>query len=436
MMSIKGFIQNFKQKITGSIAFYPAVISAGFFLLALSMLFINYKNFFPGMRDFLSPVLVKTPEDARLILGTLVGSIISLMVFSFSMVMIVLNRASSTLTPRVIPGLISRKSHQVVLGVYLGTIIYSLILIINVYPSSYAMKLPGIGILLAMIFGITSLGLFIYFIDDISRAIQSDNILQEIFTNTQSKMSSYEVEKTAAKALPDRKEWEVIKTREAGYLKRIRLDKLVELAKENDLVISVEENIGFFMVMNYPFLRVNKIVSEEVKGELLNCFVFYTQEHVNDHYLFGFKQISEIGIKALSPGINDPGTAIKAIDLLSILFIERMRMVERRYVMDEDDVERVWLPGLSLKSLLYAIMTPLREYGKNDASIMLKLLSFMKNLGYADIDQREHQEVLREFVESLVSSCRSYVDNSLDKEQINKALAEVSSVLSVSVTKL
>ncbi|NIU61616.1 MAG: DUF2254 domain-containing protein, partial [Pseudomonas stutzeri] len=60
---------------------------------------------------------------ARLILGTLVGGIISLMVFSFSMVMVVLNSAASSLSPRVIPALISSRSHQVVLGVYLGTII-------------------------------------------------------------------------------------------------------------------------------------------------------------------------------------------------------------------------------------------------------------------------------------------------------------------------
>ncbi|MFP3759150.1 DUF2254 family protein, partial [Cupriavidus sp. SIMBA_020] len=71
-------------------------------------------------------------ENARTILSTLAGSIISLTVFSFSMVMVVLNSASASLSPRVVPGLITRKSHQMVLGFYLGSIIYSIIMLINI----------------------------------------------------------------------------------------------------------------------------------------------------------------------------------------------------------------------------------------------------------------------------------------------------------------
>ncbi len=433
MKALKDLIFAFSRRITSSIAFYPALIAFIFFMLALAMLMIEYKDYMFGVREFLGPALVKTEEDARLILGTLVGSIISLMVFSFSMVMIVLNRAASMLTPRVIPGLISRKSHQIVLGFYLGTIIFSLILLVNIHPEEYETLVPSIGVMVAMIFGITSLTLFIYFIDDISKAIQVDNIIQEIFKDTQHKMDSMRVDESEMVSLPDTSSWHSIQSNRTGYLKQIRMNSLLGLAHDHDFSLSLEENIGFFMVQNYPFIKVNKEIDEETRKDILDCFVFYTEENIGDHYLFGFKQISEIAVKALSPGINDPGTAIKAIDLLSILCIEKIHLLEQRFKKDEHGEVRIFLPGISLKTLLYSNLTPIRQYGKSDPGILLKLLEMMTNLAYADIDKGKQREAISEFVLSLVSSCKAHIDNELDKEQINRSLQNLSRLLDTEI---
>ncbi len=436
MKKIKDFIFSTGRLVANSIAFYPALITFAFFLLALVTMMVEYKEYMTGLRDFLAPVLVKNLDDARLILGTLVGSIISLMVFSFSMVMIVLNQASSMLTPRVIPGLVSRKSHQIVLGLYLGTIIFCLVLIINIHPEEYELVVPSIGILLAMIFGITSLSMFIYFIDDISRSIQTDNILQEIYKDTRSKMESSSIEKEKLEEVPDTSEWHDIHSTRTGYIKQVRLNSLLGLAREHDFNISLRENIGFFLVQNYPFLQINKDVDKEVEQSILDCFVLYTQEHVGDHYLFGFKQISEIAVKALSPGINDPGTAVKAIDLLSILFIKKINIEERRYEKDEDGTIRLWLPGIRLSTLLYNNLTPIREYGKNDPTIMLKLIDMMTSLAYADIHDRSYRHTLTRFVKSLVFSCRTNLENPLDREQLNRSIRLISRLLDEEIGEL
>lgn len=435
MKKIKDYIFSLSRRIAGSIAFYPALITFLFFLLALAMLMVEYKDYMSGLREYLDPVLVKSVDDARLILGTLVGSIISLMVFSFSMVMIVLNRASSMLTPRVIPGLISRKSHQIVLGLYLGTIIFCLILIVNIHPEEYETVVPSIGTMLALIFGIASLSMFIYFIDDISKSIQTDNILQKIYQNTRQKMDSMETDEELDKR-PDTSSWESIETNRTGYLKQVRMNSLLQLAHEHDFQVSLEENIGFFMVSNYPFLRVSKQLEEEVKESVLDCFVFYTEEHVGDHYLFGFKLISEIAVKALSPGINDPGTAVKAIDLLSMLFIRKARLREKRYEKDEEGTIRVWLSGTSLKMLLYNNLTPIRQYGKNDTTVMLKLLEMMINLTYSDLHNEPLREMITEFVLSLQESCSASVDNMLDRQQINNSLNRLSRLLEEDIPTL
>jgi uncharacterized membrane protein len=93
------------------------------------------------------------------------------------MVMLLLNQASYSFTPRIIPGLLTDKKHQFVLGFYIGTIIYCIIIILNITPGEASQSSPKFGVLLAMLFGMICLFLFIYFIHLTSQKIQVDNII-------------------------------------------------------------------------------------------------------------------------------------------------------------------------------------------------------------------------------------------------------------------
>ncbi len=385
---------------------------------------IEYEPIIIEFKKGLKIMLVEGVENARLILGTIVGSIFSLMVFSFSMVMLVLNRASSTLSPRVIPGLITQKSHQIVLGVYLGTIIYSLILIINIQSIDDSFEIPTLGILISMIFAITCLGLFVYFIHSISRSIQVDNILQSIFKKSLQKIRELHIPEGLFK-MPVTDGWHSVFAANSGYLKRIEKKSLVKICKENNISIRITENLGFFFVKGYPIAKVSNEVSEDVHNDILNCFIFYIEEHVSDHYSFGFKQISEIAVKALSPGINDPGTAIKAIDMLSVLFIEKMHINEENYLIDNDGKLLVFFESPSLEQLLFTNLSPIREYGKHDVTIMLNLLESLKNLIYADREKREFQNVLSKYTQDLINSSVKYIENDIDIEQINNYIDRI-----------
>ena len=390
---------------------------------------MEYEPFILDFKEDIRLLLVHGVDNARLILGTAVGSIISLMVFSFSMVMVVLNRASSTLSPRVIPGLITNKAHQVVLGVYLGTIIYSLILTINIQSPDAKYRIPALGILFSMIFVISCLGLFVYFIHSISRAIQVDNILDSIYRQTEQQMDMAESEDETIE-LPETDDWHTLYTKRAGYLKQMKEDSLLKICKKHNIKVKVLEQSGFFMVKGFPFLKISEEIDEELEEDIRSCFIFYAEEHVTDHYLFGFKQISEIAVKALSPGINDPGTAIKAIDLLSILYIRKMRLKEREYIGEYEGSPVIIVQPIGLEELLYFNLTPIREYGKMDATVMLNILESLKNLAYADRNQYTHQQVLEKYVKSMVESCRKHIHNDLDVESLNRMIDKINNLLS------
>ena len=164
MITPRKIADNYREMIS-SIGFYPSMLSVLFLTFALITTAVEYSDPAMSVKKVLSVLLVDSEENARTILSTLAGSIISLTVFSFSMVMVVLNSASASLSPRVLPGLITRKSHQLVLGFYLGSIIYTILMLINIRTIGNGnMGIPSLGIFISLVLGLISLGFFVYFI--------------------------------------------------------------------------------------------------------------------------------------------------------------------------------------------------------------------------------------------------------------------------------
>lgn len=417
------------QRIISSIAFYPAIITLGLVLLCVVSIWLEM-TWLQVYKEDLKLGLVNNAENARLILGTLVGSIVSLMVFSFSMVMVVLNSASSTLSPRVIPSLISSRNHQIILGIYLGTIIDSLLLILTIQEGD-DINVPSLGIFVALGLGIVSLCLFITFIREISQSIQVDYILNNLFKKTLSELT---VQQDRFDSLdqrpdwPDDREWNVVCSGRAGYFKAFNSEAAKALLEKHDLRMTVQVHNGFFVMPGHPLFRLSKEADDEVIETLLDAFDFYVEEYANQHYFFGFKQITEIGTKALSPGINDPGTAIKAIDMLSVLFAERLKLPEFDIAYDPDQPPRLFFNELELHQMLLAVLGPLRHYGKADTQIVLSLLQCYKNLLFCEPDA-DTEAILLSHARAVIEQSAENIHQAPDREAIAEAVKRLNDVV-------
>jgi len=417
-------LSKFYYRVVNSIAFYPTLIAIGFLIFSIFVMRIEFNELVIELKNNIERVLVHDPNNARLILGTIVGSIISLMVFSFSMVMIVLNRATSTLSPRVIPGLISDKFHQIVLGFYLGSIIFSLILIVNIDAPGVDFSVPSLGIFFSMMLAIVCLGLFVYFIHSISQKIQVDYILNDIYKLTKKELSNVDTE-NAKREMPDTSEWTSCVATNSGYLKKIDGNGLTEFCKKHEIKLRVKVSIGAFVVKEYPFFEISKDLEDDIKDQIRSYFTLYTEERVSDHYLFGFKQISEIAVKALSPGINDPGTAVKALDLLSDLFAKLMTIDEKNYIQNSDGDPLVFIIPVPFHEVMFQIIVPIREYGKTDVSVLVRLLDCVKHMIYSDGHRKKFTSLLIEYVDNFLVCSNKYLDNDLDKKSVNERLKEI-----------
>jgi uncharacterized membrane protein len=414
------------QFIYTSIGFYPTLISLIFFGLAVLMIYFETRGISKLLKDDLPFFIITHGETATMILSSIATGIFSLIVFSFTMVMLVLNQASSNFSPRVIPGLISSKSNQKVLGLYLGTLIYTLVVMVNIRSEHYSADLPGLAVFLAMCFTILCLAFFVYFIHSISVAIQIDNILESIYKMTLDKLRK-EIKQDQGTKLPaifETGKWKELNSNYSGYLQNVDKAALVELCKEHDVVLEFLQPLGHFVIKGLPFARVTDNLKEVDKfcDELDKHTNFYLEELADINYLYGFKQITESAVKALSPSINDPGTAIKAIDYLTDLFIVRMGLTDEKLFHDKEDILRLRLDEVNYNELLSLCLGPLRVYGKEDPVIMLRLLNLLKNLYLKAESYPKCISAIKEEVLLVRKDADATISNPGDREKVNVML--------------
>jgi len=416
------------KRMVSSIAFIPSIMILFSLILAVSVFYVEGSVHTEGISEYIQFALVHGAENARIILTTIIGGIISLTVFSFSMVMVVLNRASASLSPRVLPQLVAQKFHQFVLGFYMGTIVYSLILIVNIKPGE---ETPSLGILLSMVMAITSLGLFIYFIHSISESLQVDNILSAILKRTMRQIKKI-IDKTDEYKNHTLSEMEAkrqdrITASATGYYKPVNINGLVDYLQQNNIHAEIFIYPGKFVPAGSALVNTHEVVDDQKIKETLQKFMLFTYRiEDEDDYYFGLRKISEIGVKALSPGINDPGTALKATRFLTMLFIEVLHLPTYIIYMDETGENRVYKKLPPLHNLLLDNITPIRQYSGGSIEILTALFDFFYAL-LGESDQATF-DILKPHIQALIDTSDSEIYSRRDRDIINRSIQSINQI--------
>ena len=412
------FINNVKSKI----AFYPTLLALAGFLLSFVMAALEEQDVSKKLIETIPQLVLEDGDTALTVLSACIGGLISVMVFSFSMVMLLLSQASSNFSPRLLPGLISDKTHQVVLGTYLATILYNIFTLFSIEPNDEKYTLPGLSILLGIILTILCLCMFIYFIHNISQSIQINNILDSIYEKSKKRLTilleqEKEVNKTTVESFPSSDKWKEYTTKESGYLQNISYKNIIKIAIEKETRIHITIPKGFFVLQHVPLLKSEKELDEETLHKILSNINFSRGELVEDNYILAFKQITEIAVKAMSPGINDPGTAINAIDYLTELFALRMQKRDCGIFINDEKavIKNAVIP---FEDLLYNSMASLRTYCKHDPIIVQKLIWMLQYLEKIDAYKNDYKQNVTHELENLIKDAVASFDSEEDIKKI------------------
>lgn len=309
--------------LKSSLWFIPAlsvVFSAG---LAIALVELDATSKFEFRN--LSPQFFGLGADgSRSILATIAQSVITIAGVSFSITIVALSLAANQYTPRVLRNFMRDRGNQAVLGGLVGIFTYCIIVLRTIQGGEESF-VPAVSVIVALVFSIVAIGLFIYFIHHVATSIQASSIISSIAEETQEvirEMFPKAAEQPAR--LPDgpqADEWHEIHSPRTGYLQTAELGTLAGIASKEGVVVEVLTAVGEFVLRDTPLLRGNWSSKPDggVIKALQGCFNIQNFRTIEQDAAFGIRQIVDIAVKALSPGINDPTTAITCLNYLGAI---------------------------------------------------------------------------------------------------------------------
>lgn len=414
-------IKSFINSITGSIAFYPTLYAVIALAFAFIMKWLESQGISRYLQNSFSPLVVNDVDTARNILTTLIAGGISILVFSFSMVMLLLSQAATNYSPRVLPSLISNKTHQFILGAFLSSIIYNIITIIGIEPTGKDYQIPGFSVLIGIITALIALAAFVYFIHSISSSIQINNILKNIYQNSKHQLEIEIENDNDHNEFPDSNNWKTYNSVQSGTIQNISSTSLKSYCAEQDIQIEILFHKGEYLIIDSPLFKCNKELDQNETDEILKNFLYQESEIVKDNYTLGFKQITEIGIKAMSPGINDPGTAINTINFLTDLFALRLQRSDHS-ILTVDNRPFVKLSITPFDHLMHNILAPYRNYCSHDFTVMMSLIQMINRLKKCKHNNSEYSNTLNNQLELMMNDAEQEIKNPKDLEILKNSI--------------
>lgn len=259
-------------------------------------------------------------DSAREVLSTITASMITLTALVFSITVLVLQLASSQFSPRVIGSFLREKSTKWALSVFVGTFVFAMVVLAKVRsePDEFV---PGLSVWLAFVLVLLSTGVFIRYIDRMTQSVRAVTIIGRIARSTRQVMQSLyptspvqETERIGD--LPQGDPDTVIEHDDPpGVLTAVDSGRLLALACEAEAVLELVPRLGDFVPSGGPLMRV--WYAKELDEPALRRMISIEPERtIEQDPAFGFRQLVDIAVRALSPGVNDPTTAVQSLDHL------------------------------------------------------------------------------------------------------------------------
>lgn len=339
-----------------------------------------------------------SPEGARAVLSTIAGSMMTVAGVTFSITIVVLNLASSQFGPRLLRNFMQDRRTQFVLGAFVASFIYCLLVLRSVETLGSQVFVPNISVIFALLLAIFNVGVLIFFIHNVATSIQADEVVAEI---------SRELRHNIRKIFPDeldydflderRKKAEILEKKKKtdhhylhkitaphdGYLQAIDREKLLQLATDHDYIISLQLRQGQYVVAHSTLAIITSedIFDTNLTNTIIDSFIFGSQRTPEQDAEYPIHQLVEVAVRALSPGINDPYTALACIEqLASTLNYLSKRAFPSPYCFDDQDQLRLKIKPYTYSGILNASFDQIRQYGSTSVAVTIRLLETLATL--------------------------------------------------------
>lgn len=269
-------------------------------------------------------------DGSREMLAAIASSMISVAGVVFSVTIVALSLASSQYTPRLLRNFMSDSTTQRVLGIFVGIYVYCLIVLRTIYDNEDGSAfVPHLAVLGGLVLALVGVAFLVYFIHHIALSIQASHLMAAVARETERvidqlyplSLREHAHKPVASGASAAAIEWHSVPALRSGYVQRVDMKALFTFAKDRQVTLRMERGVGEFAVEGLPLFAVAGRVDRDESAALCRAFVLNDRRSTNQDVAFGMQQIADMALKALSPSVNDPTTAIMCIDRLEALLV-------------------------------------------------------------------------------------------------------------------
>lgn len=369
-------------------------------------------------------------EGASAVLGVIAGSMITIAGVVFSMTLVALSLASSQLGPRLLRTFMRDTRTQIVLGTFIATFVYCLLVLGTIRRAEDIEFVPHLSVSLGVVFAVASVSVLIYFIHHVSVSIQANEIAARIGSDLIRKIDDLfpdHLGQAPGERAPDAEFLEafeqqaqaVVSDRD-GYLQLIDGEALLALAVEQEWVVRLERKPGNYVVAFTPLVQIWPAgrVTDALARKVQSCFVLGPQRTFDQDIEFAVNQLVEMAVRALSPGVNDPFTAIACVDHLgSALCRLGARAMPSRYRHDDQDQLRLLAQADTFPQLVDAAFHQIRQCSRTHAALSLRLLETLTViLGFAG--RPEDRAALLRHADMIARGAREALPEEQDRRAV------------------
>jgi uncharacterized membrane protein len=325
-----------------------------------------------------------TMVGARSMLDTIVTLNLSFLVFTFGSLLVAIQVAGGQYTPRIIATTILRDN---AIRFTVGYFVFTLLFAMRVLTRMDEEMVHQFNTFIAAIFGLTSIVVFLYLIDYAARFLRPVSIVKRLGESgiaviksiyPESTIGKHPVESSRRPTSPDRT---FFNAGASGIVLAVDLDGLVAQARHANGVIEFVPQAGDFVAVDDPLFLLYGGAGAIDDHQLRAAVALGSERTIEQDPTFAFRILVDIAIKALSPAINDPTTAVLAIDQLHrLLRLVGLRHLRGEEICDDAGEARLVFRTPNWEDFVHLTCTEIRHYGAGSIQIMRRMRSMLENL--------------------------------------------------------
>lgn len=425
------------EDVRTSFWFVPTLMTVGAVILSFSTLWVDEWSGTPGVWWIYSG----DANGARSVLSVISGSMITVTSIVFSITIVALTLASGQFGSRLLRNYMRDTGNQVVLGTFIATFIYSLLILRSVRSEGANEFIPNISVTVGVLLVFLSVGVLIYFIHHVATKIQVESIVSAIFKETTEAVDDqfpHELNgqneegmgrKNLQSDLPGTFDEEAydIKADSSNYLKVVEFESLLQLAEKHDLIIEVLYRPGDFVISGSTVMLVwpPHQIDESLHNKLYNNFILGEHRTLTQNAEYGIQQLVEIAVRALSPGVNDPFTAVNCIDRLAAILCQvAQKQFPSPYHSDEAGNLRIVLKTATFEGYVDTALNQIRQNSESSTAVLIKLMEAV-NAIKSRLSRSEHHRILRKHAEMIKNTAQNNLEERQDLQDLQSRYEQI-----------